>query len=85
MSDMQERFDQATKDVQDLPARPDSQTLLKLYALFKQATEGDVSGPRPGFTDFKGRAKYDAWADQKGVSSEDAQQAYIDLVKRLTG
>jgi len=83
MSDLKDQFEQAAKDVQDLPSRPDNMTLLKLYALYKQGTDGDVSGSRPGFTDFKGRAKFDAWAEQKGLSKEDAQQAYVDLVKKL--
>jgi diazepam-binding inhibitor (GABA receptor modulating acyl-CoA-binding protein) len=54
-----------------------------LYALYKQATTGDVSGDRPGLTDFVGRAKYDAWAKLKGKSKEDAMQAYIELVQQL--
>ena len=57
--------------------------LLKLYALFKQATVGDVSGKRPGMMDFKGRAKYDAWAQQKGTAKEDAMKAYIAFVAQL--
>lgn len=83
MSDLEERFEQASEDVQDLPERPSNDDLLKLYALYKQATEGDVSGKRPGFTDFKGRAKYDAWADRKGMDREEATQQYIALVERL--
>ena len=58
-------------------------TLLKLYALFKQGTAGDVSGKRPGMMDLKGRAKYDAWSNQKGMSSEDAKAAYVELVASL--
>ena len=57
---------------------------LKLYANYKQATEGDVSGDRPGFTDFVNRAKYDAWAKLKGISPEDAMKAYVKLVERVT-
>jgi diazepam-binding inhibitor (GABA receptor modulating acyl-CoA-binding protein) len=57
--------------------------LLQLYALYKQGSEGDVEGKRPGFTDMVGRAKYDAWAAVKGTDSEDAMQQYIDLVKSL--
>jgi acyl-CoA-binding protein len=57
--------------------------LLQLYALYKQGSEGDVEGKRPGFTDMVGRAKYDAWAAVKGTASEDAMQQYIDLVKSL--
>jgi acyl-CoA-binding protein len=58
---------------------------LKLYSLYKQATTGDVSGKRPGFTDFVGRAKYDAWAALRGNSPDEAMRAYIDLVNKLSG
>lgn len=85
MSDLKAQFEAATKQAQDLPQRPDNQTLLKLYACYKQATIGDVTGKRPGFTDMVGRAKYDAWSQLKGKSPEQAMQAYIDLVERLKG
>ncbi len=62
-----------------------SQLLLRLYALFKQATMGDVAGDRPGALDFKARAKYDAWTAAKGLSPEAARGAYVDLVDELTG
>ena len=66
------------------PERPDNDILLKLYALYKQASIGDVEGKRPGFTDMVGRAKYDAWATLKGTSSDAAMQQYVDLVKSLS-
>ena len=84
MSDLQKRFEQATKDVQALPDRPDNDTLLRLYALYKQGSEGDVSGDKPGFFDFVGTAKYEAWAKLKGTSQDEAQKKYVDLVKKLT-
>ena len=84
MSDLKARFEQAAKDVQKLPERPDNDTLLRLYALYKQGSEGDVSGPRPGFFDFVGTAKYEAWAKLAGTSSDEAMQKYVDLVKKLT-
>ena len=83
MTDLQSAFEQAAKDVQSLPERPDNDTLLRLYALYKQGSDGDVSGPKPGFFDFVGTAKYEAWAKLKGTSSDDAKQKYIDLVKKL--
>jgi acyl-CoA-binding protein len=83
MSDLQTHFDAAAKAAQHLPSRPDNDTLLQLYALYKQAKLGDVTGSRPGFTDFVGRAKYDAWAKIKGTSKEQAMQDYVDLVERL--
>ena len=76
-------FDTAVAESKQLPERPDNLTLLKIYALFKQATEGDVQGERPGFTDFVARAKHDAWAQLKGQSAAEAQQAYIDLIESL--
>lgn len=85
MSDLKEKFETAAQDVQKLSKRPDNDTLLKLYALYKQGTDGDVSGKRPGMTDFKGRAKYDAWAKIKGMDKEKAMQDYIGLVESLKG
>jgi acyl-CoA-binding protein len=83
MADLKAQFETAAQEAQQLPSRPDNDTLLKLYALYKQATSGDVSGSRPGFTDFVGRAKYDAWAKLKGTTKDAAMQAYIDLVVGL--
>ena len=84
MSKLKQAFEQAAKDVQALSERPDNDTLLRLYALYKQGAEGDVSGPKPGFFDFVGTAKYDAWAKLAGTSQDDAMQKYVDLVKKLT-
>ncbi|MDB5838891.1 MAG: acyl-CoA-binding protein [Herminiimonas sp.] len=80
---LQAQFDQALADSKNLPERPDNMTLLKIYALYKQATSGDASGDRPGFTDMVGRAKWDAWDMQKGTSKEDAMQQYVDLIEEL--
>jgi acyl-CoA-binding protein len=85
MSDLKAAFDTAVAESKTLANRPDNQTLLKLYSLFKQATEGDVSGRRPGFTDLIGRAKYDAWASLQGTSGDAAKQTYIDLIEELKG
>ncbi len=82
-ADLQSRFQQATEDSKKLPKRPDNNTLLKLYSLYKQATVGDVTGSRPGGFDMEGKMKYDAWARQKGKSGEAAMQEYIDLVGSL--
>jgi diazepam-binding inhibitor (GABA receptor modulator, acyl-CoA-binding protein) len=83
MSDLKARFEQALADSKLLPAKPDNETLLKIYSLFKQGSTGDVQGDRPGMMDFVGRAKYDAWASLKGKTVEQAQQAYIDLIESL--
>jgi acyl-CoA-binding protein len=83
MSD--DKFKEAQDRVQTLTTRPSNETLLDLYALFKQGTVGDVQGKRPGMLDVKGRAKYDAWAKRKGMSTEDAQAKYIELVDSLVG
>jgi acyl-CoA-binding protein len=85
MSDLQTEFKAAAQEALQLPSRPDNNTLLRLYALYKQSTTGNVSGKRPGFTNPAGRAKYDAWAKLKGTSKEAAMQAYIDLVEDLKG
>jgi acyl-CoA-binding protein len=76
-------FEKAVADSKKLAEKPDNSTLLKLYALYKQATEGDVEGKRPGFTDMVGRAKYDAWAAIKGKGGDEAMQEYVDLVNSL--
>ncbi len=78
-----EAFEQAVASSKTLSERPSNDVLLKLYALYKQATDGDVSGERPSGFDFKGAAKYDAWIAIKGKSNDDAAQEYIDLVKSL--
>ena len=83
MSDLASRFQTAAEDSKKLSRRPDNDTMLKLYAYFKQGSAGDVEGKRPGFTDLVGRAKYDAWAKIKGMTQEDAMQQYIDLVESL--
>ena len=83
MADLQAMFEQAAKDVHALAERPDNDTLLRLYALYKQGAEGDVSGPKPGFFDFVGTAKHEAWAKLKGTGQDEAKQKYIDLVKKL--
>ena len=76
-------FEAAVADSKKLPEKPDNMTLLKIYSLYKQATEGDVEGKRPGFTDMVGRAKYDAWAAVKGKSKDEAMQDYVDLIESL--
>lgn len=83
MANLQALFDQAVTDSKQLPEKPDNPTLLKLYALYKQASAGDVEGKRPGFTDMVARAKYDAWAALQGKSRDDAMQDYVDLVESL--
>jgi len=83
MADLKSRFEQAVKDSKGLPEKPDNMTLLKIYALYKQASSGDVEGRRPGFTDMIGRAKWDAWNEVKGQGSADAMQAYVDLIESL--
>ncbi|MBA3930859.1 MAG: acyl-CoA-binding protein [Xanthomonas sp.] len=83
MADLKSAFEQASKDIQTLAERPDNDTLLRLYGLYKQGAEGDVKGDKPGFFDFVGTAKYEAWAKLKGTAQEDAQKKYVDLVKSL--
>lgn len=85
MSELKQVFERAVAESKTLSERPDNMTLLRLYALFKQGSEGDASGERPGFTDFVARAKWDAWNALKGTASEDAMRQYIDLVEDLKG
>jgi acyl-CoA-binding protein len=83
VSDLQAQFSQAQQDVNGLPERPDSDTLLKLYALYKQATQGDATGEQPSGFDFVRRAKFDAWSGLKGTMAEAAMRQYIELVASL--
>lgn len=83
MSALQEKFTQAQKDVNELGRRPDNDSLLKLYAYFKQATQGDATGDPPGGFDFVRRAKFDAWSAVRGTSRQEAMQKYVDLVSSL--
>ncbi|HEX5961248.1 MAG TPA: acyl-CoA-binding protein [Rhodanobacteraceae bacterium] len=82
-TDLEAAFRKAAEDIQRLPARPDNDTLLKLYALYKQATDGDVNGPKPGFFDFVNTAKYEAWSRLRGMQAGEAQQKYVELVRQL--
>lgn len=85
MADLNEMFEKAQKNVKKLTSRPTNEDLLALYANFKQATVGDANGKRPGFTDMKGRAKFDAWAKLKGTEAKAAMQRYVDKVEKLLG
>lgn len=83
MSDLEADFRSAAEEVHQLPERPSNEELLELYALFKQASEGDVAGKRPSLMDFKGRAKYDSWASVDGMGREEAMRTYVALARRL--
>lgn len=83
MADLKKRFEKAVADSKSLPEKPDNQTLLQIYSLYKQATAGDVEGKRPGFGDMVGRAKWDAWNTLKGKSADEAMQEYVDLIEGL--
>ena len=83
MSDMKKKFEAAAGAVKDLNDDPGNDAKLKLYALYKQGSEGDASGRRPGFTDMIARAKFDAWSRVKGLSTDDAMKEYIALCKSL--
>jgi len=82
---LRKQFDAASEAVKKLDERPDNEMMLRLYSLYKQATEGDVTGEKPGFFDFVGTAKYEAWSKLKGTSADEAMKKYIATVKRLTG
>ena len=83
MSALKSSFEQAVADSKQLPEKPDNMTLLKIYALYKQASAGDADGKRPGFTDMVGRAKWDAWTGLKGSTTDAAMQDYVDLIESL--
>lgn len=83
MADLKAAFDDAVANSKKLAERPDNATLLKIYALYKQATAGDNAEKKPGFGDMVGRAKWDAWNAVKGTSNDDAMQQYVDLIESL--
>ena len=83
MSTESDLFESASLAVKSLAQRPDDNTMLELYALYKQGSGGDVSGSKPGFFDFVGVAKYEAWEKLQGTSQEDAQSRYVELVRKL--
>ena len=83
MSNLTKQFEKAQADSKKLAERPDNNTLLKIYALYKQGSTGDVDGKRPGFTDMVGRAKWDAWNSIKGLSKNDAMTQYVKLIEDL--
>ena len=83
MTDLNAAFEAAVKNSTTLSERPDNATLLKLYASYKQATEGDNEAKKPSFTDVVGRAKWDAWEKLKDLSQDQARQQYIDLIESL--
>ncbi len=83
MADLKATFEQAVAESKSLPEKPDNMTLLKLYALYKQASSGDADGKRPGFSDLVGRAKWDAWNGLAGKGTDDAMQEYVDLIESL--
>lgn len=83
MGESSELFERAAEAVKALPARPDDATMLKLYALYKQGSSGDVSGAKPGFFDFVGTAKYEAWEKLRGTDPDEAREEYVALVRKL--
>lgn len=84
MADLKKQFEAAVADSKNLTDRPDNSTMLKIYALYKQATTGNNAEKKPGFTDMVGRAKWDAWNGFKDTEPKDAMQQYIDLIESLS-
>ncbi len=84
MADLKKQFEAAVANSKNLSERPDNTTMLKIYALYKQASVGDNAEKKPGFVDMVGRAKWDAWNGVKGVSTKDAMQQYVDLIESLS-
>jgi diazepam-binding inhibitor (GABA receptor modulator, acyl-CoA-binding protein) len=85
VTDLKKQFEAAAEAVKTLPEKPENDMLLRLYGLYKQGSDGDVTGSKPGFFDFKGVAKFEAWEKLKGTEQNKAMEDYIKLVKRLGG
>lgn len=84
MATLKKQFEAAVANSKSLTERPDNSTLLKIYALYKQASTGDNTEKKPGFTDMVGRAKWDAWNGFKGLTTDEAMQQYVDLIESLS-
>ena len=84
MANLKKSFEAAVANSKSLTERPDNATLLKIYALYKQATTGDNTEKKPGFTDMVGRAKWDAWNGFKGTATDDAMKQYVELIASLS-
>jgi acyl-CoA-binding protein len=84
MPDLKTQFEEAVANSKNLSERPDNTTLLKIYGLYKQATSGDNTDKKPGFSDMVGRAKWEAWNGFKGTAAEEAMQQYVDLIESLS-
>lgn len=84
MADLNATFEAAVANSKNLSVRPDNATLLKIYALYKQATAGDNTEKKPSFSDMVGRAKWDAWEKLKGTGADEAKQQYVDLITSLS-
>jgi len=84
MADLKKKFEAAAANSKNLSERPDNATMLKIYALYKQGSLGDITDKKPGFSDMVGRAKWDAWNGFKGTTQDDAMQQYIDLIAELS-
>ena len=84
MADLNATFEAAVANSNNLSERPDNATLLKIYALYKQATAGDNTEKKPSFSDMVGRAKWDAWEKLKGTGADEAKQQYVDLITSLS-
>ena len=84
MADLKKQFEAAVANSKNLSERPDNTTMLKIYALYKQASVGDNAEKKPGFIDMVGRAKWDSWNGVNGVSTKDAMQQYVDLIESLS-
>ena len=80
---LHKQFEQAVAESKQLPEKPSNDILLRIYSLYKQATQGDVSGEKPSGFDFVNLAKYNAWESLKGKTSEESMQEYVDLINSL--
>lgn len=77
-------LEEAVALTKQFTSKPSNEELLKIYGLYKQATEGDNTTERPGGFDFVAAAKYNAWMNLKGKSKEDATKEYIELINNIS-
>ena len=90
-----EQFQAAAQQVNNLPGDVAARYMTELYGLYKQATEGDVN-MKANEVDSAGadqasgpaglsQAQWDSWNQFKGMPEEQAKQRYVARAAEITG
>lgn len=81
MSELEQKFNEMVTAVRDATINfsPNNTQKLKLYAFYKQATQGNISGECPSVIHMVERAKWQAWNAIKNMSKEQAMESYLKV------